>query len=316
MARLEPLDNKLVVLVGGDGFLGTHLAQALLSQGARLRIAGRRPEKAMRLRPLANLGQLQFGRCDVKDRRSLEAVLQGADAVVYLVGTFGADAEALQARGAGAAAEIAQAQGATSFVYVSALGADAQDTESRYAATKGAGEQRVRGTFPAATIVRPSVLFGEDDRFITMFADLVSRWSVLPVFGPNARLQPLWVDDAAQAIAHALADPAAHGGRTYELAGPEVITMEALHRRIAEGQGRNRTLLPVPDALSGLFAALPGTPMSPDQWRLLQRGSVTTGELPGIADLGVTPRPLSLFLDRWMVRYRRHGRFGLKDAAR
>jgi NADH dehydrogenase len=315
MARFGPLDDKLVVLIGGDGFLGTHLAQALLERGARLRVAGRRPEKAYRLRPLANLGQLQFARCNVTDRRSLAAVLQGADAAVYLVGTFAGNARALQATGAGAAAAIAREQGAQAFVYVSAIGADAADEASLYASTKGEGEQLVADGFPAATIVRPSILFGEDDKFLTMFADLISRLPVLPIFGPRARLQPLWVDDAAAAIANALADPSAHGGRTYELAGPEVITMEDLHRRIAEAQGRSRTFLPVPDGLSSLFASLPGTPMSPDQWRLLQRGSVATGALPGIAELGVTPRPLALFLERWMVRYRRHGRFSLKNDA-
>ncbi len=309
MARLDPLEDKLAVLVGGDGFLGTHLAQALLERGVRLRIAGRNPAKAFRLKPLANLGQLQFARCDVKDPRTLEAVLAGADAAVYLVGTFAADAKALQTDGAGAAARIAREQGAGSFVYVSAIGADAADRESRYAATKGAGEARVLEAFPTATIVRPSVLFGEDDSFLNLFAGLVSSLPALPVFGPRARLQPLWVDDAAEAIVQALADPAGHGGRTYELAGPEVITMQALHERIAAAQGRRRRLLAMPDALSALFAALPGTPMNRDQWRLLQRGSVASGALPGIAELGVTPKPLGLFLERWMVRYRRHGRF-------
>lgn len=315
MAKLNPLEDRLVVLIGGDGFLGTHLAQELLGRDVRLRIAGRNPEKAFKLKPLANLGQMQFARCNVKDRGSLEAVLRGTDAVVYLVGTFGADAQALQADGAGAAAEIARKEGARSFVYVSAIGADPDDAESTYAATKGEGECQVREAFPAATIVRPSVLFGEDDAFITMFADLIRSFPLLPVFGPEARLQPLWVDDAAAAIAQALADPVAHGGKVYELAGPEVVAMDALHRRIAQAQGRSRTLLPMPDSVSAFFAALPGTPMSSDQWLLLKRGSVAGGVLPGINALGVTPKPLDLFLERWMVRYRKHGRFTEKSGA-
>ena len=309
MAKFNPLEDRLVVTIGGDGFIGTHLTQDLLGRGARLRIAGRNPEKAFRLKPLANLGQMQFARCDVKDRRSLEAVLRGADAVVYLVGTFGADAPALQADGAGMAAEIAREAGATAFVYVSAIGADAGDQQSLYASTKGEGEDKVRAAFPAATIMRPSVLFGEDDSFVNMFADLISTFPVMPVFGSEARLQPVWVDDVAAAISTALADPAAHGARTYELAGPEVITMGELQRRIARAQGRERSFLPVPDAVSALFAKVPGTPMNADQWLLLKRGSVASGDLPGLAELGVTPRPLSLFLDRWMVRYRKHGRF-------
>lgn len=315
MADLSALEDRLVVLIGGDGFVGTHLAQDLLQRGARLRIAGRNPEKAFKLKPLANLGQMQFARCNVKDRRSLEAALRNADAVVYLVGTFSGDQQALQADGAGHAAEIAKAEGARSFVYLSAIGADASDEESGYAATKGLGERKVLDAFPGATIMRPSVLFGEDDNFITMFADLISTFPVLPVFGPDAKLQPLWVDDAAHAIANALADPSRHGGKTYEVAGPDVMTMDDLHRRIAAAQGRNRTLLPVPDSLSALFASLPLTPMNGDQWRLLKRGSVASGELPGLGELDVTPSPLALFLDRWMVRYRKHGRFAKSSGA-
>jgi uncharacterized protein YbjT (DUF2867 family) len=308
MSRTDPLAGQLVVLVGGGGFLGSHLAQELLRRGARVRIAERHPERAFRLKPLADLGQLQFARCNVTDPRSLKACLAGADAAVYLVGTFGAGQYAVQAEGPGHAAAAAAAAGAKAFVLVSAIGAD-PDAASGYASSKGEGEARVRDAFPGATIVRPSVLFGEDDKFVNLFAGLIAKLPALPVFGPDARLQPLFVDDAAAAIAAALADPAQHGGKTYELAGPEVITMDTLHRRIATAQGRHRGLLGMPDTLSALFAALPGTPMSSDQWALLQRGNVASGTLPGCAALGVTPRPLGLFLDKWMARYRKHGRF-------
>jgi NADH dehydrogenase len=311
MAKYGPLEDKLVVLIGGSGFLGTHVAQALLERGARLRVADRHPEKAWNLRPLAQLGQLQFARCNVSDKRSIEAAMQGADAAVYLVGSFSGDLKALQARGAGWAAEMASANGAASFVYVSALGAD-PESDSRYAATKGEGERLVLEAFAQAAILRPSVLFGEDDSFVNMFAGLVEKLPVLPVFGAQAKLQPLWVDDAAEAIANALADPGKHGGRTYEIAGPEAIGMLDLNERIAKVQGRKRYFIPVPDALSAVFAALPLTPMNSDQWKMLERGNVPAGKLPGLKALGVTPKPLALFLDKWMTRYRKHGRFGGK----
>lgn len=307
------LENKLVVLLGGNGFVGRHLAQELLRRGARLRIAGRNPDKALSIKPLANLGQLQLVRCDVRKADSLRATVSGADAVVYLVGTFGKDARLLHADAARTAAAAAAAGGASAFVYLSSLAADAE-SEGLYASTKGLGERQVLAAFPKATILRPSVIFGQDDRFVSLFAGLISALPVLPVFGPDARLQPVWVDDVAEAAANALANPASHGGKTYELAGPDVITMMELHRAIAEAQGRNRTFIPVPDTLSALFAALPGTPMSTDQWRMLKTGSLATGNLPGIARLGVTPRPLSLFLDKWMQRYRKHGRFTVQRA--
>lgn len=311
MAKYGPLENKLVVLIGGGGFLGTHLAEALLSRGARLRIADRHPEKAWNLRPLAQLGQLQFARCNVSDKRSVEAALQGADAAVYLVGSFSGDLRALHATGAGWAAEAASANGAASFVYVSAIGAD-PESDSGYAATKGEGERLVLEAFAKATVVRPSVLFGEDDSFVNLFAGLVAGLPAIPVFGPQAKLQPLWVDDAAEAIANALADPAKHGGKTYEIAGPEAVGMLDLNERIAKAQGRQRHFLALPDTLSAIFAALPLTPMNSDQWKMLKGGNVPSGKLPGAKALGVTPKPLSVFLDRWMARYRKNGRFGDK----
>lgn len=309
MARDDTLDGKLVTLIGGSGFVGRRVAQALLARGARLRIASRHPADAFALKPLANLGQLQFAPCNVTDRRSLEAALRGADAAVYLVATWGSDRLALNAKGAGHAAEIAAAQGADAFVYVSSIGADAA-SDSGFASTKGEGERLVRAAFPRATIVRPSIVFGEDDRFVNLFAGAIAALPVLPVFAPDAKIQPVSVDDTAQAIASALADPAAHGGKTYELAGPEAIDMQELHRRIAAAQGRERAFIPVPDGLSRIFAALPGTPMTADQWTMLRQGNVASGALPGLRELGVVPKPLGLFLDKWMTRYRKHGRFG------
>ena len=132
-------------------------------------------------------------------------------------------------------------------------------------------------------------------------------------------MQPLFVDDAAAAVAKVLADPAAHGGKTYELGGPEAIAMGDLNRRIAAAQGRSVQFIELPDAVSGAIATLtgwlPGAPITRQQWLMLKAGNTVSGELPGIEALGIAPRPLGLFLDRWMVRYRKHGRFGTKSAA-
>ncbi|HSG33482.1 MAG TPA: complex I NDUFA9 subunit family protein [Sphingomonadaceae bacterium] len=314
MATDNPLDGKLVVLVGGSGFLGRHVAQDLLARGARLRIACRNPESAFTLKPLANLGQLQFARCDVTKPESLKAVMAGADAATYLVGAFKGDLDRLHGTSAGQAAEAAKAEGAQSFVLVSAIGAD-PGSDSHYASSKGAGEQAVKRAFPKATILRPSVLFGEDDNFINLFAGLIATMPALPIFGPDAPMQPLWVDDAAACVANALADPSSHGGKTYEIAGPEVLTMGEINRKIAAAQQRERRFIEVPDAISAIFAALPLTPMSSDQWAMLKSGNTASARLPGTRDLGVSPKPLDLFLDKWMTRYRKHGRFGTKVGA-
>ncbi|MET0179106.1 MAG: complex I NDUFA9 subunit family protein [Novosphingobium sp.] len=315
-ARGPRLHDKLVVLIGGGGFFGTHVAQALLARGARLRIVGRRPERAFRLRALGNLGQVQFVRGDATRPATLAPALAGAYAVVNLAGAFTGDLDALHDVGAGRIAALARDAGAQALVHVSALGADAASPVD-YSRTKAEGETAVRRAFPAATILRPSVLFGDDDRFVNLFAGLVARLPALPVFAPHARLQPLHVDDAAEAVANALADPR-HRGRTYDIAGPEPIAMLDLNRRIAAAQGRQRLFVELPDFVSAAFAVatgwLPGAPLSSDQWALLKDGNVLHGA-NGLAELGVSPRPLALFLDRWMVRYRNHGRFGGKAAA-
>ncbi|MDE2405781.1 MAG: complex I NDUFA9 subunit family protein [Sphingomonadales bacterium] len=318
MAGNDVLRDRLVVLVGGSGFFGRHLAQELLARGARLRIASRRPERAFAIKPLGALGQVQFVRCDVTRPERLGAVLAGADAVVNLVGAFAGDLDRVQGKGAGAVAAAAAAAGAKAFVQVSAIGADAESAVA-YARTKGEGEAAVRQAFPGATIVRPSLMFGPDDTFLSMFGGLVETFPVLPVFAPGAKLQPVFVDDAAEAVAHALGDPAAHGGKTYELAGPEVLTMLELNQRIVAAERRRTVLVPLPDDISGAIAALtgwlPGAPITRAQWKLLKAGNVASGNLPGCAELGVTPRPLGLFLDRWMTRFRKFGRFGTKAAA-
>lgn len=308
MAKSDPLNGKLVVMTGGSGFVGRHVAQALLERGARLRIASRHPEKAFKLKPLANLGQLQFVRCDITDAANVRAIMQGADAVVNLVGTFTGDLAEVMVTGAGNVAAAAKEAGAGAMVHVSAIGADAE-SEAGYASAKARGEQAVFDAFPKASVLRPPILFGEDDTFITMFAGLVSRFPVLPVFAPHAPLQMLFVDDAADAVAAALADPAKHGGKIFEIAGPQKITMLELNQMIAEAQGRSRQFIEMPDAVSGAIAMLPGSPMGRDQWLLLKQGNVASGDLPGLKQLGIEPRPLSLFLDRWMVSYRKHGRF-------
>ena len=312
------LRDKLIVLVGGSGFIGTHVAQELLAQGARLRVVSRSPERAFRLKPLGNLGQVQFARGDLARPRSLAPALAGAWGVVNLVGVFSGDLNRLHVSGPGELAALARAAGASAFVQISAIGADA-DSPVDYARTKAEGEAAVRAGFPAASVLRPSVVFGPDDNFINQFARLIGLLPAMPVFGPEAKLQPVFVDDVAAAVTAALADPGKFGGKTFELGGPEVVTMLDLNRRIAAAQGRSRLFAPLPDAASAAFAAatgwLPGAPLSSDQWALLKAGNVADPKAPGFKALGISPRPLSLFLDRWMVAYRKHGRFGKKALA-
>lgn len=310
MTTASPLADRLVTVFGGSGYIGNYVAQSLLSRGARLRIASRHPERSHSLKPLANLGQLQFARCDILNEESVAAAMQGADYVVNLVGAFEVDLEKLMGEAPGRMAKLAKANGVSGFVHVSEIGPDTSSSAA-YARGKALGEEKVLEAFPQATILRPSIVFGKDDNFLNMFGQMIELAPVLPVFGPDAKLQLVYADDVAEAVAVALEDPGKHGGHIYELGGPEQLTMMEINERIAAAQGRTRRLIAMPDGLSALFAALPLTPMSKDQWTLLKRGSTVSGEHRTFADLGIDPRPLGLFLDKWMTRYRRFGRFGL-----
>lgn len=309
MPTPSPLSGQLVTIFGGSGYIGNYVAQSLLSRGARVRLASRNPQKGFALKPLANLGQLQLMPCDITRESHVAAALEGASHVVNLVGAFDGNLDALMGEAPGTIGRIATANGARALVHVSAIGADAA-SPTAYARTKALGEERVLAAFPKATVLRPSIVFGKDDNFLNLFGGMIELLPVLPVFGPEAKLQLVYADDVAEAVAVALEHPEAHGGRTYELGGPEQLTMMEIHQRIAEAQGRKRTFLAVPDGLSATFAALPGTPMSRDQWTLLKAGNVVAEGALGLADLGIEAKPLGLFLDKWMLRFRKHGRFG------
>ena len=309
MPTSSPLSGQLVTIFGGTGYIGNYVAQSLLARGARVRLASRAPSKALDLKPLANLGQLQLMPCDITHEEHVAAALDGASYVVNLVGAFSGDLEKLMGEAPGTIARLAAANGAKAFVQISAIGADA-GSPTAYARGKALGEQRVLAAFPTATVLRPSIVFGKDDNFLNLFGGMIEMLPVLPVFGPEAKLQLVYADDVAEAIAVALEHPELHGGHTYELGGPEQLSMMEIHERIAEAQGRKRTFIAVPDGLSATFAALPGTPMSRDQWTLLKPGSTVAPDARGFAELGIEPKPLGLFLDKWMLRYRKHGRFG------
>lgn len=303
-------DGQLITVIGGGGFLGRYVVQRLLAGGARVRIAQRDARAATFLKPLGGLGQTQFVVADVRDAASVARAVQGSNAVINLAGAF-TDVQAVQADGAEHVATAATAAHGRALVHVSAIGAD-RESGSAYGRSKGDGEAAVRAAFPAATIIRPSIIFGREDNFINRFAAMIRSLPVIPVIAPDCRFQPVYVGDVADAIVAALAIPAA-AGSTYELGGPQVLTMAELQRWIADATGRKPIFVNVPDAVASALAAglgwLPGAPITQDQWLMLQHDNIVSGEMAGLRDLGVTPTSLASIADDWLVQYRRHGRF-------
>ena len=303
--------DRLVTLFGGGGFLGRYVAQELLRAGARVRIAERDPGDAWFVKPLGGLGQTQFVAADVTRPGSVVAAVAGAHAVVNLVGILKGDFTGVHARGAANVAKAAADAGAGALVQISAIGADPQ-AESAYGRSKGEGEIAVRDAFPGVTIIRPSLIFGPEDSFVNRFAAM-ARFPVLPVIRPTLRLQPAFVNDVARAVAAAALDPAGHGGRLYELGGPQVMTMRELNAWIAHEIERDPAIVPVPDIVAGMIAKLggwlPGAPITWDQWLMLARDNVVAAGAEGFAAFGIAPAPLAAVAPGWLVRYRRHGRF-------
>lgn len=302
------MQGKLVTIFGGGGFLGRYTAQALLKQGARIRVVCRNPESANYINPLGNLGQVQLMRGDIRKPVSVARAVADADAVVNLVGSFD-NMDAVQHIGAANVAQAAAAAGVSSLVHVSAIGADA-NSAAEYGRSKAAGEAAVLAAFPAATILRPSIVFGREDQFINRFAGLIRMLPIVPVIGGTTRFQPVYVGDVAKTIAAALLK---NEGGLFELGGPDIYSMFELNRWIAKAIGRDPMFVEVPDAAAKLMAQttgwLPGAPITLDQFKMLGSDNVVQGT-DGLTAFGITPTPLETVADDWLNIYRKHGRFG------
>ena len=312
---------SMVTVFGGSGFLGRHLVQRLAATGARVTVAVRNPESALFLKPMGDVGQITPVGADVRDGPAVAAAVQGADWVVNLVGilyeTRRQSFSAIHAQGAERIAKAAKAAGAKRLVHVSAIGAN-RHSSAAYARSKAAGEAAVAAAYPAATILRPSIIFGPEDDFFNRFAAMARVSVALPLFGGGeTRFQPVYVGDVAAAVVKALTDEGT-AGTTYELGGPRVYSFRQLMTLMLAEIGRKRILLPLPffvaDAMGAVLQSLPlpfgmAPPLTGDQAKLLRYDNVVSGDAPGLADLGIAPTACEIILPTYLDRFRRHGRF-------
>ena len=297
-------DYKLVTVFGGSGFIGRYVCEELLAAGVRIRVASRDPRSAYYIQPLSQVGQLGLVRADITNRDSVRAAVDGADAVVNLVGSFTNMAK-VHSTGAANIAEAARDSGAKQLVHISAMSAD-QGSDAGYSRTKGQGENAVRKAFPDATIIRPSIVFGSEDQLTNQLAAMSRLLPVVPVIAGKCRFQPVFVEDLAKAIAAAAVNPAAHAGKTYEIGGPQVFTMRELTQQILAAAGRDTALADVPAPIASLiswFGFLPGAPLTRDQWLMLQRDNVASEGAPGLEAFGIKPTPFAAVAPGWLGMY-------------
>ena len=297
--------EELVTIFGGGGFIGRYVCEALLKRGVRARIAQRDPRQAYLIQPLAQVGQFGFVQADITNRDSVRHALKGATAAINLCGVFGKAMQSVHVEGARNIAEVATELGVHAMVQVSAIGADAS-AESNYGRTKGEGEAAVRGAYAGATIIRPSLVFGPEDSLTNRFAGM-ARLPFLPVIAAKRNFQPVYVRDLGTAIALAALEPKTHAGQTYEIGGPQVMSMLELHQAILQLTGQKPEIVPLPDlfgTLMSYFGWLPGAPLTRDQWLMLQRDNVPTKGMPGLEAFGIKPTPLAAVGSEWLDRFR------------
>jgi uncharacterized protein YbjT (DUF2867 family) len=317
--------ETLVTVFGGSGFLGRNVVRALAKRDFRIRVAVRRPELAGHLQPLGRVGQIHAVQANVRYPASVEAAMRDSQVAINLVGILAAGGaqsfDAVQTKGAETVAQAAASVGAR-VVHVSAIGAD-ENALSAYARAKAAGEKAVLAAVPSATILRPSIVFGPEDQFTNRFAALARISPLLPLIGGGVtKMQPVYVGDVATAVAAAV-DGKAKPGATYELGGPEVLTMREIMEVILAITERNRTLVSLPFGLAKLQAMFlqfaPGPlKLTPDQVELLRSDNVVSDAAKAasltLEGLGITPDSMEAIAPQYLWRFRAAGQFQRKSA--
>ncbi len=305
--------RNVATVFGGTGFLGRYVVQRLTAAGYVTRAAVRDPEGAMFLRPMGRVGQVVPMYASLSEPATIQRAVEGASLVVNLVGILAerraGDFVRLQAEAPGRIASLAAAAGVERMVQVSAIGAD-PNSPSVYAKTKAQGEQAVLAAMPNAAIMRPSLVFGAEDKFFNRFAGLAQISPVMPVICGDTKMQPVYVGDVADAV---MAGLVAEGtaGNTYELGGPRVWTFREILAWILQETRRKRIMLDIPIGLArfqaGIAEKLPTKPFTRDQLLLLQRDNVVSPGAKGLAELGIPATPVELVVPEYLDRYRPGG---------
>jgi NADH dehydrogenase len=328
-AGFDQMTKGLVTIFGGSGFIGRYAARELVKKGWRVRVACRRVNLAGDVRLAGAPGWVDIAQANIRDRASIERALEGADAVVNLVGVLVEKGKqtfhSTQAEGAALVAEVAAGKGITRFVQVSAIGADAE-SKSAYARSKAEAEAAVRASIPTATILRPSVVFGPEDGFFNKFANMARFAPLMPAIGGGkTKMQPVYAGDVAEAIAVAV-DNGEAAGKTYELGGPGIYTMNAIYDFIFRTTDRSRFKIGLPFFMAKPIGFLTGAvwryippfcwgflgepPVTGDQVEMLKSDNVVADEALTLKDLGITAQEsIESIVPTYLWRFRPYGEF-------
>lgn len=317
-----PYEEKIATVFGGTGFVGRQIVRELAHLGYTIKVATRIPESAYFLKPCGAVGQVVPFACDYSDPQSMADAVKGADYVVNCIGIlYERRCSTFKRAHVDTPAMVAKAchdEGVDRFVHISALGCD--KGSSKYAKSKFEGEQAVLENFSGATILRPSIIFGEDDGFFNMFAELSRYLPVLPLIGGGrTKFQPVYVGDVADCVIKALVEPSdKYVGKTYELGGVDVIDFKQVYELLFQYTGRKRKLVPLPFFIAKIEASFLGLMPKPlltrDQVESLKADNVVQIGMPTIDDFGIAPKTMELILPTYLKRYRSGGRFGFVRA--
>jgi uncharacterized protein YbjT (DUF2867 family) len=313
--------NNLVTVYGGSGFIGRYIVQKLARSGYRVRVATRRPNEAIFLKTYGMVGQVEPILCNIRNESSIRNAMLGADAVVNCVGILESVGKnkfvEVQHKGADFVSRIASELGVKKLVHISAIGADI-DSKSKYASSKGLGESSIMKNFPGAVILRPSIVFGFEDKFFNRFASMARLSPILPIVGGNTKFQPVYVDDVARAAFLGIDNDVQAG--IYELGGPEVASFNELMRRMLKIILRRRLIVNLPFWIASLMGTgfdlgkaislgIIRGPITLDQVLNLKNDNVVSKEEKTFKDLGIEPKALEIILSEYLWKYRPAGEF-------
>ncbi len=304
--------NKIATIFGGTGFLGKQIVKDLAAQGITVKVATRIPESAYFLKTCGAVGQIVPVKCNYSDTTSVSDAVRNSDFVINCIGILFEKGKKARFKNAhiNIPAMIAKAcadEGVKKFVHISALGCD--KSTSKYGKTKLEGEKAVLSNFPSATILRPSVMFGENDNFFNMFAELSRFTPILPLIGGGkTKFQPIYVGDISSVITKILLSNNNYQGKIYQLGGADIVTFKEIYEKMFKYTGRKRKLIKIPFILAKIEAAflslLPNPILTPDQVESLKTDNIVDDNALGLNIFDIRPKSMDIILPDYLENYK------------